>query len=331
MSSRGGRRGRGRGGSTNTNGRNAAETVIDEAIVQEQQQPDFAELCKKFATLGGKPFKGTETIVEVQAWIQSCERIFKGLKLEDDMKRYLASWQLQDKALVWWESITREEPEEHFSWARFKEVFEEQYIPAAGKSRLYRSFLDLKQGEMSFEDYANKFNELSQFGPELIDTPRKKNEMFIMGMQKKFHRDMMGHVKESYMDLVDMGYRYETIEKEEQEEEKGAKGSNNNSWKRKKNFQGKKPNTGKSQDKSGIKCYNCQRMGHYSNECKQPKNVKKLKTQGQESTCYNCHKPGHFVKDCPTLQKANVTKVYAIKDEPSTSKKDVKGKSVVKE
>jgi len=73
-------------------------------------------LCKKFNDLGDKLFKGTETIVEVRAWLRLCERIFEGLNIDDGMKRFLASWQLQDKALVWWEAITQKELEENFSW-----------------------------------------------------------------------------------------------------------------------------------------------------------------------------------------------------------------------
>ena len=93
MSGRG-RRGRGRGSSTATNGRDMNETIVDETNIQVQPQPDFSILCKKFNDLGGKPFKGTESIIEVQAWIHLCERIFKGLNIDDGMKRFLASWQL---------------------------------------------------------------------------------------------------------------------------------------------------------------------------------------------------------------------------------------------
>ena len=250
MSSRGRRgRGRGRGNSTTTNGRDTNETIVDETNIQVQPQPDFSILCKKFNDLGGKPFKGTESIIEVQAWIHLCERIFKGLNIEDGMRRFLASWQLQDGALIWWETITQEEPEENFSWARFKEVFKEQYMPAAGKARLYRNFLELKQGDMTVEEYVNKFNELSRFGPELVNTPSKKNEMFISGMRKQYQGCMTAHVKQSFAEVVDMAYRYEVVNNENSPNEKEVKVDTNN-WRRKKNYIGKRSAQDQSRNKS---------------------------------------------------------------------------------
>ena len=122
---------------------------------------DLAVLYRNFSSLGGKPFKGTKSVIEAQAWIHSCERIFRGLNLDDQQKRFLASWQLQEGALVWWETITQEEPEENFFWGLFKEVFKERYMPSTGLSRMYQEFLELKQENMTYGEFVNKFNELN--------------------------------------------------------------------------------------------------------------------------------------------------------------------------
>ena len=37
---------------------------------------DFAKLNKDYTSLGGKPFQGTESAMDVQDWLDSCERIF---------------------------------------------------------------------------------------------------------------------------------------------------------------------------------------------------------------------------------------------------------------
>ena len=59
--------------------------------------------------------------------------------------RLIASWQLQEEALVWWETVTVEELADEFTWSRFKEVFEQRYMSSAGISRMYQEFMDLKQ------------------------------------------------------------------------------------------------------------------------------------------------------------------------------------------
>lgn len=220
-----GRKGRVRGQGSATTTNQDPPTAV--AAVPIQQQPNLADLYKNFLRLGGKPFTGKETIVEAQAWIRSCEKIFRGLKLQDDQKRLIASWQLQREALAWWETVIVDRQEDEFTWGKFKEVFEKRYLPSAEISGMYQEFMDLKQGSLSFEEYLNKFNELSRFGPELVNTPLKKNERFIRGMNKKFHERTTGHVKESFLDLVDMGYRYTTLDMQEAPAEKGNSGNQN--------------------------------------------------------------------------------------------------------
>ena len=114
-----GRRRQGRGkSSTTTNAQVTAET--ETVAMNEQPELDLDVLCKKYKNLGGQQFFGIEPIIKAQAWLRSCTRICKGFKRNNDQKRYLASWQLQNEALAWWESITYTEPEENFSWEQFK-------------------------------------------------------------------------------------------------------------------------------------------------------------------------------------------------------------------
>lgn len=151
----------------------------DEVVVPVESQINLATFCVNYTRVGGKPFKGVESILEAQIWLRTCGKIFNGLKIEDEQRRFLASWQLQERAWSWWETIIRNEPEEDISWSRFKEVFEERYIHEAGRSFVYKEFLNLKQENMTVEEYLRKFDELSIFGSNLISTPWKKNEKFV--------------------------------------------------------------------------------------------------------------------------------------------------------
>ena len=41
----------------------------------------FARLCSD--DLGGRPFKVSESVIEIQAWLKSCDRIFSRMNLID--------------------------------------------------------------------------------------------------------------------------------------------------------------------------------------------------------------------------------------------------------
>lgn len=43
-------------------------------------------------------------------------------------------------------------------------------------------FISLKQESLSVNEYINQFNELSQFGMELVNTPHKKATKFARGL-----------------------------------------------------------------------------------------------------------------------------------------------------
>ena len=97
-----GRRGRVRASTSTDNGRSQK---VSEAVNPLPPQVSFAALCKDFKNLGGQPFKGLESIIEVQDWLRSCERIFKSMKLIDEREREMASWQLQESAAAWWNAV----------------------------------------------------------------------------------------------------------------------------------------------------------------------------------------------------------------------------------
>lgn len=59
----------------------------------------FARMCSDFTHLGGKIFKGTETVLDAEAWLSSCERIFSHMKISGHYQVLVASSMLQERAL----------------------------------------------------------------------------------------------------------------------------------------------------------------------------------------------------------------------------------------
>ena len=96
----------------------------------------FARLCNDYTNLGGKPFKGSETIIEVQAWLRTCDRIFSRMNLIDLHRVQVASSMLQERALDWYELLISEIIEADLTWEKFRERFELKFMPEAEKVTL---------------------------------------------------------------------------------------------------------------------------------------------------------------------------------------------------
>lgn len=84
-----------------------------------------------------------------------------------------------------------------------------KWMPAAGKAQLYKSFMDLGQGDMTIAEYERRFDELSKFGPGLIETPLLLNEKFIAGARPEYYDLLTAHVHGTFTELIDYALRYE--------------------------------------------------------------------------------------------------------------------------
>ena len=153
----------------------------------------FARLCRDYTDLGGRPFKGSESVIEIQAWLKSCDRIFSRMNLIDLHRVQVASSMLQERALDWYELLISEIVEADLTWEQFRGRFELKFVPEAEKVTLARRYIDLVQGESSMTDYVASFESLSKYGVEYINTPLKKNHRFVYGLNKNLKKPL--HLK----------------------------------------------------------------------------------------------------------------------------------------
>ena len=182
----------------------------------------FARLCSDFTHLGGKPFSGSENVLEVQAWIRICERIFTRMDIPDHDRVLIASSQLLSRALDWYELLIAEVDETTLTWAQFRQRFELKFIPESEKNSLARRFLDLKQGKSSVSDYVSSFEALSKYGLEFIATPYKRNLKFVEGLKKYLKRHLMLQLELSFEKLVDAALHLESVEMEHSDDDRGG-------------------------------------------------------------------------------------------------------------
>lgn len=95
---------------------------------------DFAKVNRDYASLRGRSFDRTKFVIQVQEWINTCDRIFDDFELEDAQKRKLASRQLTGRAMNWWNAIIAATSKNEMTWNQFKQIFEEKFITKAQKA-----------------------------------------------------------------------------------------------------------------------------------------------------------------------------------------------------
>ena len=77
----------------------------------------------------------------------------------------LATYQFEQEAEFWWETVKPREDEPPMTWERLKVLMDAKYCPKDAKRAKEQECLSWKQGNMSVMEYAAKFNELSHFAP----------------------------------------------------------------------------------------------------------------------------------------------------------------------
>jgi hypothetical protein len=113
------------------------------------------------------------------------------IRCTETQKPMFAAQQLRGPASTWWENFTVVQPEGHLvTWAEFKQALREHYIPYGVLQMKLEEFVHLKQGGDSVMQYLTKFNHLSQYAIQQVDTDLKKKICFMRGLNDRLQRKM---------------------------------------------------------------------------------------------------------------------------------------------
>lgn len=142
-------------------------------------------MYKRFKEMNPPEFNGTEGVLEAAEWIRQVEKIFEVLGCTDTEKVKLAAFTMKKEAGYWWEDKVRTYPEatHTWTWIHFKEQFDGKFLPYHARNDLRLRFYELKQGNMTVDQYSAKFMELSRYAPEVICTEELKAERFVQGLR----------------------------------------------------------------------------------------------------------------------------------------------------
>jgi hypothetical protein len=81
---------------------------------------------------------------------------------------------LNGKASIWWEDLRNVKGiHEELSWKQFEKYFKKKYLSKRYYDENTKEFYELKLGQLTMDEYVNKFLELIRYVPYIKDEKTK--------------------------------------------------------------------------------------------------------------------------------------------------------------
>jgi hypothetical protein len=112
--------------------------------------------------------------MEAEDWLKGVEKKLVITQCTNRKKVLFAVHQLYGTTANWWETYCNTHANVNtIMWNEFKAHFCTHYVPR-GTMKLKKEFTDLKQGNMSMNEYLNSFIQLARYAPDNINMDEKK-------------------------------------------------------------------------------------------------------------------------------------------------------------
>jgi hypothetical protein len=133
-------------------------------------------------------FVKAEDPLEADEWVRVMEQKFGLICCIETQKPLFAAQQLRGPTSNWWGNFVAIQPTGHqVTWDKFKLAFREHYIQGVLHMK-QEEFMQLKQGGDTVMQYLNKFNHLSQYAIDQVNTDLKKKNCFMRGLNDRLQR-----------------------------------------------------------------------------------------------------------------------------------------------
>ncbi|KAK9092221.1 hypothetical protein Syun_027132 [Stephania yunnanensis] len=143
-----------------------------------------AKLLREFLKFKPDFFHGGGDPEVAGRWILSHQRFHKLMRNDEAVQARLSGACLRGSAAVWWTTYTDTHPEPT-TWAEFRELFYDQFIPMEVSRGPREEFLSLKQGSRTLLQYMERYRILLQFALDVAGTERLQIYYFTRGVDDR--------------------------------------------------------------------------------------------------------------------------------------------------
>ena len=127
--------------------------------------------------MGVVDFQGGFQPAVAEGGIRKLQREFNALQLTDEEKLSHLSFFLSDRAATWFDRVWLRIGAA-LTWTVLVDEFRREYVSEGYRGERQQTFMTLVQGNMTVEEYVDKFDELYQYSSELFSTEELKIARF---------------------------------------------------------------------------------------------------------------------------------------------------------
>jgi hypothetical protein len=149
-------------------------------------------------------FSQAKDLMDVEDWLKVVEKKLVIAQCIDREKVLFAAHQLYGTAANWWETYSNTHANvDTITWNEFKARFRNHYVPRGTMKLKRKEFADLKQGDMTVNEYLNSFIQLSRYAPDDINMDEKKQDMFLSGLNDDIQFQLLNTDYTDFQHMVD--------------------------------------------------------------------------------------------------------------------------------
>ncbi|XP_073137321.1 uncharacterized protein [Henckelia pumila] len=143
----------------------------------------------KFIRLRTKPLVGSENPNSAEDWLECMERCFWSFHCLEEQKMEATEFLLENMASKWWNSASAFMMAQQgcVTWADFRKAFSDLNFPPALRQEREVELLSLNQGEMTIDEYQQKFIDLLPFCPHVSESSATKLDQFMLGLNQDIY------------------------------------------------------------------------------------------------------------------------------------------------